>query len=151
SAIAKLRNPFDWGDSQERGLFGLASPQSAPSPAAQAAPGTAEPGAGAGAGGAAPGAPYPGAAATGAGAFEAAAGSAGPGVAGGLGAASTTLNMLCDQGVITICPGRGAEAQVSIIRNFALNITDNNTAALQNRLIPLEYHHFFGSNRVYPG
>jgi hypothetical protein len=59
--------------------------------------------------------------------------------------------MLGDQGVIVIGPGRGSSADVSVIRNFALNITDNNTAALQNRIIPLEYHHFFGSNRVYPG
>lgn len=171
TALAKLRNPFEWEPPQKRGLFGLESPQYAPSPAAPAAPGMPGPvvpgmegapgmgttpsaaalGAGAGAGAEAPGAPSPGAAAPGEAAFAAAAGEAGPGFGGAPGAVSETLNMLGDQGVITIGPGRGGEAQVSIIRNFALNITDNNTAALQNRLIPLEYHHFFGSNRVYPG
>ena len=58
--------------------------------------------------------------------------------------------MLGDQGTIVIGPGRGGDA-VSVIRNFALNVTDNNTATLQNRLIPMEYHHFFKANRVYPG
>ena len=73
------------------------------------------------------------------------------GLGGALGARTSPVFMFGDQGVINIGPGRGAEADVSIIRNFALNITDNNTATLQNRLIPLEYYHFFGSNRVYPG
>lgn len=73
------------------------------------------------------------------------------GLGGGLGGAETALNMLGDQGIIVIGPGRSGGDDVSVIRNFALNITDNNTATLQNRLIPIEYHRFFKSNRVYPG
>jgi hypothetical protein len=159
AAIARLRNPFGWEPARERGLLELASPQYLPSipvPAGPGTPGAATPGvsapvAGAGVEEAASGVPSATAGAAEAGSFGVATGTAVPGFGGGLGAGVSALNMLSDQGVITIGPGRGAEAQVSIIRNFALNITDNNTAALQNRLIPLEYHHFFGSNRVYPG
>lgn len=72
------------------------------------------------------------------------------GLGGSLAGPAGALNMLGDQGTIVFGPGRGGD-DVSVIRNFALNITDNNTAALQNRLIPIEYHHFFKANRVYPG
>ena len=61
------------------------------------------------------------------------------------------LNSIGDQGVIGIVPPGNKGPAISITRNFALNVTDNNSAPLQNRLIPLEYYHFFDSNRVYPG
>ncbi len=44
-------------------------------------------------------------------------------------------------------PDRRGGDDFSVIRNFALNVTDNNTATLQNRLIPIEYHRFFKANR----
>ncbi len=63
----------------------------------------------------------------------------------------SALNMIGDQGTISIQPLVGRNSPVSIVRNFALNITDNNSAVLQNRIIPLEFYHFFGARRVYPG
>jgi Putative MetA-pathway of phenol degradation len=64
---------------------------------------------------------------------------------------SVVLNSIGDQGVISFQPPGNKGPAVSVARNFALNITDNNSAPLQNRIIPLEYYHFFDSNRVYPG
>ena len=61
------------------------------------------------------------------------------------------LNTIGDQGIISFGPQSGKGAPISVTRNFALNITDNNSARLQNRLIPIEYYHFFEANRVYPG
>jgi hypothetical protein len=75
----------------------------------------------------------------------------GAGLGGLLGGGGAGLNMIGDQGVIVIGPRFANESPVSIVRAFALNITDNNTATLQNRIIPLEYYRFWGANRVYPG
>ena len=88
------------------------------------------------------------------GAAAAAPGTAGAlasGLGGGLSTGGGALNMLGDQGIINFSPRPGTAAPVSIIRNFALNVTDNNTALPQDRIIPIEYYHFNGSNRVYPG
>ncbi len=65
--------------------------------------------------------------------------------------AELALNTIGDQGTISFGPQPGNKAAISIMRNFALNITDNNSARLQNRLIPVEYYHFFAANRAYPG
>jgi hypothetical protein len=74
-------------------------------------------------------------------------------LAGAAGAAETNLalNTIGDQGSINFGPQSGKGPPISVTRNFALNITDNNSARLQNRLIPIEYYHFFDAKRVYPG
>jgi hypothetical protein len=63
----------------------------------------------------------------------------------------SALNTIGDQGVIPFDPSQVTQRKVTIVRNFSLNVTDNNSAALQDRIIPLEYYHFFDTQRVYPG
>jgi hypothetical protein len=129
--IASLQNPFEWGGkSTRRGLFGLGSPQTQPTPQATApeavpgppiqglegapavgaAPGVPEvggaapaPGAIPGAGGAAPATPFPGAATAGADDFAAAVGGEGPGFGGGLAAGAASVpGMIGDMSPYTL-------------------------------------------------